>query len=61
VGAEFGNAPLPHLPSGGAKRFHEPLFETHQNSVFSTRSFFQVGAVKPARENHYGINIGMPA
>ncbi len=62
-GAEFGNAPSgpPHLAKTAAGRFHGRLFETHQNSVFSARSFFQVGAVKPARENHYGVNLGLPA
>lgn len=62
-GAEFGNPPSapPHLVKSGAGGFHGRLFETHQNSVFSARSFFQVGGVKPARENHYGFNLGLPA
>jgi hypothetical protein len=57
----FGNAPksaitlLPSLKSG----FHGRLSETHQNSVFSARSFFQFGPVKPARENDYGFNFGL--
>jgi hypothetical protein len=61
-GSEFGNPPIPPLhaaaiaPSG----IHGSVFETHQNSIFSARSFFQVGDVKPARENHYGGNLVLP-
>lgn len=60
-GAEYGNAPkasltiLPRLKAG----FHGKLYETHLNSIFSARSFFQVGSVKPARENDYGFNFGI--
>ncbi len=39
---------------------HGGVFETHQNSIFSARSFFQVGGVKPAHENNYGGNLGLP-
>ena len=57
--AEFGNPPSPvlHVPAfrGG---FHGEVWETHQNSVFSARSFFQVGGVKPAHENDYGFRGG---
>src|SRR3989442_14986702 len=38
---------------------HGSLFWNHNNSVFSARSFFQVGAVKPARDNQYGATLGM--
>jgi hypothetical protein len=31
------------------------------NSVTSARSFFQVGGVKPARENEYGAGVSLPA
>ena len=57
----FGNPPkaaitlLSPLKAG----FHGQLSETHQNSVFSARSFFQFGPVKPARENDYGFNFGL--
>jgi hypothetical protein len=37
-----------------ASGFHADLFANHQNSVFNARTFFQVGAVKPSRLNHYG-------
>jgi hypothetical protein len=61
-GAEFGNAPSapPHLAAHRRAGIHGRLFATHQNSVFSARSFFQVGAVQPARENHYGFGFGAP-
>ncbi len=61
--AEFGNAPSPVLhvkaadPRGG---FHGSAWAAHLNSVFSARSFFQVGDVKPARENDYGFTAGIP-
>ncbi|HWQ53697.1 MAG TPA: hypothetical protein VN442_08430 [Bryobacteraceae bacterium] len=59
---EFGNAPTapPHLAPVSGKDIHGRLFATHQNSVFAARSFFQVGGVKPARENQYGVNLGLP-
>ncbi len=62
-GAEFGNAPRAALtlPSALKAGFHGQFFETHLNSVFTARSFFQVGAVKPARENEYGFNFGLNA
>jgi len=40
----------PARPSG----WHGELYERHQNSVFNARAFFQVGGVKPARQNAYG-------
>jgi len=61
-GSEFGNvaaAPL-HVPAGrAAAGFHGRVWESHVNSVFSARSFFQVGDVKPARENDYGFQFGL--
>lgn len=59
--SEFGNAPKSAitLPSPLKSGFHGRLSETHQNSVFSARSFFQFGPVKPARENDYGLNFGL--
>ena len=57
----FGNPPKSALtiPSPLKAGFHGQLSETHQNSVFSARSFFQFGPVKPARENDYGFNFGL--
>jgi hypothetical protein len=59
-GAEFGNAPSAVLRVTPAVRagWHGKLFEIHQNSIFSARSFFQVGDVKPAHENRYGAAVG---
>jgi len=61
-GTEFGgSADLPlHLPSSDSGGFHGNLHAAHNNSVFSARSFFQVGEVKPARQNEYGFNAGLP-
>ncbi len=59
-GSEFGNAPRSAISLPGTLRsgFHGQLHQSHLNSIFSARSFFQVGAVKPARENDYGFNAG---
>jgi hypothetical protein len=61
-GAEFGNRPAPslHVPAATASAVHGALYETHNNSILGARSFFQAGGVKPARENHYGFDIGAP-
>lgn len=60
-GAEYGNAPKSSITVlNPIKRgFHGQLYEAHLNSVTSARSFFQVGEVKPARENDYGFNFGL--
>src|SRR6185369_5394804 len=60
-GSEFGNAPRSTItiPNPLKQGFHGQLYESHQNSVFSARSFFQVGGVKPAHENDYGFNFGL--
>lgn len=62
-GAEFGNPPSPvlHLGANSRTGVHGTLYESHLNSVFSARSFFQVGGVKPARENDYGFTFGAGA
>jgi len=59
-GAEFGVPPLMELPVTGMGRtgWHGNFFYGHQNSAFSARSFFQVGAVRPAREHTYGFSTG---
>ncbi|HSB15455.1 MAG TPA: TonB-dependent receptor [Bryobacteraceae bacterium] len=61
-GSEFGNAPTPvlHLPAAGRSPMHGNGYFSHLNSVFSARSFFQAGDVKPARENDYGLQLGAP-
>lgn len=57
--AEFGNLPaMPlHVPAVKLDRFHGDVRETHRNSVFRARSFFQAGPVQPAHENHYGFDV----
>ena len=43
-----------------ARGVHGNLFWGHNNSIFSARSFFQVGSVKPAREDNYGVELTAP-
>ncbi len=61
-GAEYGNAPTTvlHLPAltRALAGWHGTAYESLQNSIFSARSFFQVGGVKPAHDNDYGFNLG---
>ncbi len=62
-GAEYGRPSPPplHLPFGRSSAgVHGNLFWTHGNSVFSARSFFQVGDVQPANENRYGFRLTTP-
>lgn len=61
-GSEFGNPPRRqiHLAPSPRRDFHGSIYETHGNSVFSARSFFQVGSVKPARTNDYGAKLLLP-
>lgn len=57
--AEIGNAPKSGFavaPQTGSS-VHGSAFWTHQNSIFTARSFFQVGRVQPARSNQYGLNL----
>lgn len=62
-GSEYGGPPQQGAhPRPGPSRT-PPRLELrylHNNSVFSARSFFQAGAVKPARENDYGFRAGIP-
>ena len=54
---EHGRPPgeLPVLrPAAPFSGWHGELRESHMNSVFNARTFFQVGAVKPSRQNAYG-------
>ena len=37
--------------------WHGEFYEGHQNSVFNSRTFFQVGPVKPAHRNLYGGRV----
>src|SRR5205807_2081177 len=61
--AEYGDRPPAtiHLPlSKLANGIHGNIFETHNNSILSARSFFQAGGVRPAHSNDYGFGIGAP-
>ncbi len=59
-GVEFGNQPpaTAHLAPEKRTSFHGSLHQTHGNSVFQARSFFQAGPVRPAHENQYGFRLG---
>jgi hypothetical protein len=41
-------------PAAAQPAWHAELSESHQNSIFNARTFFQVGPVKPSRRNVYG-------
>ena len=60
---EYGGPPSRpiHTPPAGASKVNGNFFLTHTNSAVSARSFFQVGAVQPARSNNYGLTVGTPA
>lgn len=63
-GGEFGNNPPARAHITAQPRpdsFHGLLFATHLNSLFTARTFFQVGDVQPARENQYGVALGFHA
>ena len=61
-GTEYGNAPFGPIhvtaSKAGLAGIHGQAYWTHGNSVFSARSFFQAGPVKPARDNQYGLRFG---
>ncbi len=62
-GAEYGNAPVGPVHLSTTRKpagVHGSAFWTHNNSIFSARSFFQVGGVKPARENVFGLRLLVP-
>src|SRR5215472_2027918 len=61
-GTEFGSSPTGaiHLSAAKAARiFHGAVSFGRSDSIFSARSFFQVGGVQPAHENDYGATAGM--
>ena len=61
-GAEFGDS-VPaqiHVAASTVSSLHGSIYETHNNSVFNARSFFQVGDVQPAHTNDYGFSFGTP-
>ena len=58
--SELGTSP--NGPVGLSARtlsdWHGNVYWRHLNSATSARAFFQVGGVKPARENDYGFRVG---
>jgi hypothetical protein len=61
-GVEFGGDPKTalHIDAAGGPGFHGQIFWSHNNSLFSARSFFQAGDVQPARTNDYGFSLAVP-
>ena len=61
-GTEFGNPPAReiHLRTASGTGVHGSIYESHGNSAFAARSFFQVGGVQPARKNDYGAQVQVP-
>jgi len=61
-GSEYGVAPSIslHVPVRARHALHGRLFESHQNSIFGARAFFQVGGLKPAHDNQYGFAVETP-
>ena len=61
-GTELGNKPSVLIQLDAVKHsrdFHGGISFTHGNSIFSARSFFQVGGVRPGHENNYGFAAGL--
>jgi hypothetical protein len=61
-GSEYGVAPSIglHVPERVWRGLHGRLYESHQNSAFGARAFFQVGGLKPAHDNQYGFDVTAP-
>lgn len=61
--SEYGRSPEAPIHITGAnnsKRLRGTMWENHENSITSARSFFQVGGVLPARDNDYGLRLQGP-
>lgn len=61
--SEHGNAPSDTLllrPTPVAAGWHGDLGYSHQNSVFNSRTFFQVGPVQPSRRNAGNVRLTGP-
>ena len=61
-GSEYGVAPSVglHVSARARRGLHGRVYESHQNSVFGARAFFQVGGLKPAHDNQYGFDVEAP-
>ncbi len=63
-GSEFGRPPSAAVVPArvdAAPGWHAEAYQWHQNSVLNSRTFFQVGGVKPSRRNHYGGRVAANA
>jgi hypothetical protein len=49
-----------HVPPRTRRALHGRVYESHSNSVFGARAFFQVGGLKPAHDNQYGFAVEAP-
>lgn len=61
-GGEYGGSPSSplHVSGSTTSDLHGTAKWTHNNSIFSARSFFQVGKVQPARSNDYNATLTAP-
>lgn len=63
-GGEYGAPPIAPIHLGQTRHVaagvHGQLFWNHSNNAMTARSFFQVGAVRPSRDNQGGFQAGMP-
>lgn len=61
-GSEFGGSPSSplHVRSSPSSNVHGSANWTHNSSIFTARSFFQVGKVQPSRSNDYGGTLTAP-
>ena len=61
-GGEFGGSPpgLLHVGGSSSRDIHGTANWTHSNSIFSARSFFQVGEVQPAHFNDFSGTLATP-
>jgi hypothetical protein len=57
---EATSSPLAIESSDQYDSWRGELFGYHQNSVFNSRAFFQVGPVQPSRQNEYGFILTGP-
>ena len=60
--SEYGFPPSigVHVPAREWRGVHGRLYESHSNSVFGARAFFQVGGLMPAHDNRYGFAAEAP-
>lgn len=62
-GAEYGGSPAGALHPTLLRvspGIHGSVYGAHGDSALTARSFFQVGSVRPARDNQLGMTLGAP-